>query len=91
MIANNILYGIENYAQQIINLKLQPQQAIVDTPPMPRMIYKGKKVTGLEVRPRLNNIKVTYDDRSTEIITKAEADKRGFVLPPPPPPMCPAK
>ncbi len=87
LIASNILNGIENYAQQIINLKLQPQQAIVDTPPIPKMIYKGKRVTGLEVRPRLNNnVKVTYDDKSTEVITKAEADKRGFVLPPPPPP-----
>lgn len=89
LIASNILNGIENYAQQIINLKLEPQQAIVDTPPMPRMMYQGKRVAGLEVRPRLNNIKVTYDDKSTEVITKAEAGKRGFVLPPPPPPNAP--
>lgn len=89
LIASNILKGIENYAEQIINLKMIPQQAIVDTPPLPKMMYKGKRVVRLELSTKQNKVKVDYNDKSTEIITKEEADKRGFILPPPPPPPLP--
>lgn len=82
-IARNILNGIENYAQNRIN------QVSIITDTIPEMYYQNKKVTGISVRPQKNNIKVTYNDGSTEIISKEEADKRGFILPPPPPPLSP--
>lgn len=82
--AQNILNGIENYAQ---NKNAQVSEMITDT--IPKMYYKNKKVTGISVRPAQNNIKVTYEDGSTEIISKKEAEKRGFILPPPPPPTPP--
>lgn len=84
-IALKILKGIENYAAQISISSIEPKQSIEDTS-IPKMMYKNKRVTSLEVRPSKKNISVTYDDGSTEMIDKAEADKRGFVLPPPPPP-----
>lgn len=78
-IARNILNGIENYAQNRVN------QASIITDTIPEMYYQNKKVTGMSVRPKQDNIKVTYNDGSEEIISKEEADKRGFILPPPPP------
>ncbi|MDQ2720020.1 MAG: N-acetylmuramoyl-L-alanine amidase [Bacteroidota bacterium] len=65
---------------------------------IPDMNYKGKKVTGLQMTQSTKNLKVTYNDGnvkvtysdgSKETITKAEAKKRGFILPPPPPPPSP--
>ncbi|MEO6133620.1 MAG: N-acetylmuramoyl-L-alanine amidase, partial [Ginsengibacter sp.] len=87
-IAENILNGIENYIAQVKNPTVEQKSSIGDTS-IPKMTYKNKRVTSLEVRPGKKNISVTYDDGSTEIIDKAEADKRGFVLPPPPPPPAP--
>lgn len=83
ILAKNILNGIENFAQNRNN------QVVPITDTVPQMYYKNKKVTSLVVRPRLNNIKVTYADGSTEIISKKEANKRGFTLPPPPPQLPP--
>jgi N-acetylmuramoyl-L-alanine amidase len=83
-IARNILEGIEKYAEQKIELTTIALPKLNDT--IPAMYYKNKKVTGLEMRPKLNNILVRYNDGTKEIITKEEADKRGFILPPPPPP-----
>ena len=55
------------------------------TDTIPAMSYKGKKVTGMMVKSSSGMVEVKYDDGSTEYITKKEAKKRGFVLPPPPP------
>jgi TonB-dependent SusC/RagA subfamily outer membrane receptor len=77
-IAINILNAIENYAIQNSLTK-----ATADT--IPPMYYQNKKVTGLAVQTKSNNVKVTYADGTSETISKGEADKRGFVLPPPPP------
>lgn len=59
---------------------------------IPPMYYQNKKVTGLQVQSKSDKIKVTapvikvtYDNGTTEMISKEESDKRGFVLPPPPP------
>ncbi|KAA9038603.1 hypothetical protein FW778_13695 [Ginsengibacter hankyongi] len=81
-IARNILDGIEKYAEQNAG---QPTITQVESDSIPTMYYKNKKVTGIEVRPKLNNILVSYNDGTKEIITKEESDKRGFILPPPPP------
>jgi TonB-dependent SusC/RagA subfamily outer membrane receptor len=82
-IAINILNAIANYAVQNSLTK-----AIVDT--IPDMHYLNKKVTGLAVQTKTSTVKVTYDDGSTETISKEEANKRGFILPPPPPPGLPS-
>ncbi len=75
-----------------INSKMELQKPVIinsitkgiiqDT--IPQMYYQNKKVTGLTVQTKSNNVKVTYADGATEIISKEEANKRGFVLPPPP-------
>ncbi len=57
--------------------------SITDT--IPDVSYNGKKVTGMMVKSSSGMVEVKYDDGSTESITKKEAKKRGFVLPPPPP------
>ena len=77
-IAINILNAIANYA-----IQNRLTKAIVDT--IPDMHYQNKKVTGLAVQTKTNNVKVTYDDGSTEVISKEEANRRGFILPPSPP------
>jgi hypothetical protein len=84
-IARNILNAIENFAANLNNNDSQAA-AVVDT--IPDMYYNNKKVNSLEMNQ--SKVKVTYDDGSKETITKAEAQKRGFVFPPPPPPPVPA-
>lgn len=81
-VAINILNGIENYA-------IQNSLTKVTADTIPLMYYQNKKVTGLAVQTKSNNIKVTYADGTSETISKEEADKRGFILPPPPPPGLP--
>ena len=90
IVARNILRGIENYALNNFIAEETTTSPVSDT--IPAMSYKGKKVTGLEVKSKTKNIKVSeqvievkYADGTKEIITKEEADNRGFVLPPPPP------
>ncbi|HEV2833507.1 MAG TPA: N-acetylmuramoyl-L-alanine amidase, partial [Hanamia sp.] len=83
-IARNILNAIENFAANLNNNDSQAAAA-VDT--IPEMYYNNKKVNSLELNQ--SKVKVTYDDGSKETITKAEAQKRGFVFPPPPPPPIP--
>ena len=85
-IARNILKGIENYAAQN---GLSKDNVSVTTDTIPEMYYQNKKVTGLSVQSKVSTVQVTYADGSTETISKKEADKRGFVLPPPPPPPAP--
>ncbi|MDP4285381.1 MAG: energy transducer TonB [Bacteroidota bacterium] len=53
--------------------------------------YNGKKVRSMEVQSKSKNIKVTepvtkvtYEDGTSEMISKQEADKRGIVSPPSP-------
>jgi len=86
-IAQNILDGIEKYAEQnsVSALTNQVKDSI------PNMYYEGKKVTGITVQSESKKIKVptpvikvTYEDGSTEMISKQESDKRGFILPPAP-------
>ena len=81
-IAQNILIGIENYAQHNLNHKVQ----VTDT--IPDLYYQNKKVEELHLRSNKTNtqVTVTYDDGTKETITKEEADKRGFAFPAPPPP-----
>ncbi|MEO9146257.1 MAG: N-acetylmuramoyl-L-alanine amidase [Ginsengibacter sp.] len=97
-IAKNILNGIENYEYSLknavnenanVNDNILPNRK--DSIPFP-MYYKGKKVKNISVQSNSKNIKVTesvikvsYEDGSTEMISKEESDKRGFILPPPPP------
>jgi N-acetylmuramoyl-L-alanine amidase len=82
-IAKNILAAIDNFA---INQKeFNAPIASVDT--IPDMYYKNKKVNSLSVNQ--SKIKITYEDGTSETITKAEADKRGLKLPVPPPPPVP--
>ncbi len=90
IVAQNILRGIENYAQYNSTALESNGASVADT--IPKMSYKGKKVTGIKVKSNASKIKVSepvievkYADGTKEIITKEEADKRGFVLPPPPP------
>jgi N-acetylmuramoyl-L-alanine amidase len=86
-IAQNVLDAINAYASSL-NTKtgsaISEMHVNYDT--IPRMYYKGKKVTSLEVHESKNTVKVKYADGSSETITKEEAKKRGFILPPPPPP-----
>jgi N-acetylmuramoyl-L-alanine amidase len=79
-IARNILNAIENFSANLNNNDSQAA-AIVDT--IPDIYYNNKKVNSLEMNQ--SKVNVTYNDGSKETITKAEAQKRGFVLPPPPP------
>ena len=73
-IAKNILAAIDNFA---INQK-EMNASITAKDTIPKMYYKNKKVTILEVNK--SKVKVTYADGSKETITKAEAEKRGFKL-----------
>lgn len=89
-IAKNILNGIENYEYSLKNETNVTDNIRSDT--IPPMYYQNKKVTGLQVLSKSDKvkitapvIKVTYDNGTTEMISKEESDKRGFVLPPPPP------
>lgn len=84
IVAENILRGIENYAQN--NFVTTESQSAPDSDTIPAMSYKGKKVTGMKVKTSSSVIEVQYADGTKETITKEEADKRGFILPPPPPP-----
>ncbi|MEO8943084.1 MAG: N-acetylmuramoyl-L-alanine amidase, partial [Ginsengibacter sp.] len=99
-IAQNILDAINVYASSKEIAGSQSQvfsdnaSAINDS--IPSMNYNGKEVRNLSVQSKSKNIKVTepvikvtYQDGSTEMITREEANKRGFVLPPPPPPGLP--
>ncbi|MEO8854331.1 MAG: N-acetylmuramoyl-L-alanine amidase, partial [Ginsengibacter sp.] len=96
-IAENILNAINIYASSEENSVSKSAPLVVNNSPgapvikdsIPSMNYKGKKVTGLLVNDLRNTVNVTYDDGSKEMISKEEADKRGFVLPPPPPPGLP--
>ena len=83
IVARNILKGIENYAQNNFIAGEINIATVVDT--IPAMSYKGKKVTGMQVKTSSSMVEVKYADGSTESITKKEAKERGFVLPPPPP------
>ncbi len=93
-IARNILDAINKYAANDNN-EVSKESAVVaangevfsDT--IPDMYYKNKKVTGLKVSGAKDNVVASYSDGSSETITKAEAKKRGFILPPPPPPVPP--
>lgn len=99
-IAQNILDAINVYASSEENAGSQGQvfsgnNSVIDDS-IPSMHYKGKEVSNLSVQSKSKKIKVTepvikvtYQDGSTEMISKEEADKRGFVLPPPPPPGLP--
>ena len=87
MVAENILQGIENYAQNNFVVVEKKNSLVSDT--IPRMYYKNKKVTTLDVVGRDGKpaiVKVRYDDGTNETMTMAEAEKRGFKIPPPPPP-----
>jgi hypothetical protein len=55
----------------------------IDT--IPKMFYKNRKVIDLKVFKSEDKVIATYSDGTKETITKEEAEKRGFVLPPPPP------
>lgn len=83
IIAHNILNAIEKYAQ--FKLPVLNDKATIQYDTIPKMYYKNKKVTNLQVYELKNKVIVTYNDGTKETITKEEADKRGFVLPPPPP------
>ncbi|MBA2249235.1 MAG: N-acetylmuramoyl-L-alanine amidase [Chitinophagaceae bacterium] len=93
IIAQNILNGIEKYTTATNtnsdNTKTTTQalkesgDGKNDT--IPKMYYKNKKVINLEVVESTSKINVTYNDGTKETITREEANKRGFVLPPPPP------
>ncbi len=89
-IAKNILTAIEKYA---VSLSSNKSATVItnsfENPVMPdtipNMNYKDKKITDLKMKPTSNKVEVTYSDGSGETITKDEAKRRGFALPPPPP------
>lgn len=85
-IARNILNAIENFA---VNLNNNDSQTVAAVDTIPDVYYNNKKVNSLELNQ--SKVKVTYDDGSKETITRAEAQKRGFVFPatPPVPPLPP--
>ncbi len=97
-IAQNILDAINAYASSVKNLTTTSTPSLensssASSDTIPSMYYKGKRIKNISVQSNSKNIKVTepvikvtYQDGSTETISKEEADKRGFVLPPPPPP-----
>jgi N-acetylmuramoyl-L-alanine amidase len=86
-IAKNILDAINIYASADKTSSVAP--VVIASGPgndtIGEMYYKGKKVTGLSLSSSRNTVKVKYADGSKETITKEEAEKRGFRLPPPPP------
>ncbi len=86
-IAKNILDAINIYelADKTSYASAVMLASTADHDTIPEMYYKGKRVTSLEVSKFKNIIKVKYADGSKETITKQEAKKRGFMLPPPPP------
>jgi len=97
-VARDVLSAINNYASSLNSDMIGTNEILQldknDT--IPSMYYKGKKVKNVQVQSASKKIKettpvikVTYDDGTTEMISKNEADKRGFVLPPPPPPGLP--
>jgi len=103
-VANNILYAINKYASSnysdntagIDNNEAASAVILKANDTIPTMYYQGEKVKNIAVQSKSKNIKVTepvikvtYEDGTTEMISKEEADKRGFVLPPPPPPGLP--
>ncbi len=100
-IAQNILDAINAYASSVKNLTTTSTPSLensssASSDTIPSMYYKGKRIKNISVQSNSKNIKVTepvikvtYQDGSTEMISKEEADKRGFVLPPPPPPGLP--
>ncbi len=105
-IAENVLDAINNYASSNYwddtagsgNDETVSPVMTKTNDTVPAMYYKGKKVKDILVQSKSINIKVTepaiqvtYEDGSTEMISKEESDKRGFVLPPPPPGLPPSE
>jgi TonB-dependent SusC/RagA subfamily outer membrane receptor len=104
-VAKDILDAINNYAAsnysdnapKIDNNDAKPAGIKKANDTIPEMYYKGKKLRNISVQSNSKNIKVTesvikvsYDDGSTEMISKEESDRRGFILPPPPPGLPPS-
>lgn len=100
-IAKDILGAINAYANSEDNIGTtnnlsNENSSSVSTDSIPHMAYKGKRVKNISVQIKSKNIKVTepvikvtYEDGTTEMISKDEADRRGL-LPPPPPPGLPS-
>jgi hypothetical protein len=94
-IAKDILNAINNYASSlndnvseiIINDSIPASQK--DSIPYP-IYYKGKKLKLTQYLDNNKKVEATYYDGSTEIVTKEEALKRGFIPPPPPPGLPPS-
>jgi N-acetylmuramoyl-L-alanine amidase len=99
-VAKNILNAINVYASSKKNdvskseVFTDNSSVLKDT--IPSMQYNGKEIKNISVQSKSKNIKVTepvikvtYEDGSTEMISKKESERRGLVLPPPPPPGLP--
>jgi len=90
-IAKDILDAINVYASSVTNLQAENKTAFEDSIPSYRdsipypIYYKGKKLRFTQYVDNGKNVQATYYDGSKEIISKEEAEKRGFIPPPPAP------
>jgi N-acetylmuramoyl-L-alanine amidase/outer membrane biosynthesis protein TonB len=87
-VAKDVLAAIDNYASSLNNNV--SEMVTTDTAPTKDSIpdaiyYKGKKLKFTRNLDNHKKVEATYYDGSTEIVTKEEALKRGFIPPPPPP------
>ncbi|MEP6584577.1 MAG: N-acetylmuramoyl-L-alanine amidase [Ginsengibacter sp.] len=83
IIAQNVLNGIEKYAEQNIGSTLNRIKRI-DT--IPSEYYTDKTIRSLIISEKEDSVFLTYKDGRKESITKAELYARKILLPPPPPP-----
>ena len=78
-IAQNILNGIEKYAEN----KSVVNEITSDS--IPGMYYKNKKVDSINGMKDTSKLRLTIADGTLVIISQEEAQKSGLRLPPPPP------
>jgi N-acetylmuramoyl-L-alanine amidase len=87
-IAQNILNGIEKYADNLGVHAGDAAPVVQDRndsiPAAPGR--KEKKVTEINLLPDSQNVQVTYENGTKETITMDQAGKRGIIVPPPTPP-----
>ena len=81
-IAQNILNGIEKYANEHTVSKLENENK---TDTIPYEYYTDNTIKSLVILETEDSVFLTYQNGRKENITKDELDKRKILLPPPPP------
>ncbi|MGH2647939.1 MAG: N-acetylmuramoyl-L-alanine amidase, partial [Ginsengibacter sp.] len=94
-IAQNILDAINSYEVNSEN-SVHSNNDNNNTPnftndTIPDLYYNNKKITNIKTSKSGKDIIATYEDGTTETISKEEAKKSGLIPPPPPPPPLPPK